>query len=117
MKILRFAFVALVTVLSFSAYAQCTTNTLTFQTEAIPALFVGEPANFQFEAVGGTPPYTLTVREEFGPLPAGLHLTAKGKLVGVPREATIGTTVFILLEDAEGCNLTQAFNFQIEPAP
>lgn len=109
-------FLALLTLLcSFSAYAQCTTSTLTFQTEAIPGFIVGEPANFQIEAVGGTPPYRFDVREDvgFAPLPAGLHLTPNGKIVGVPREATEGTAVIIRVTDAEGCELNQAFNFQI----
>jgi hypothetical protein len=112
----RFVFLALFVLLcSFSAYAQCTTSTLTFLNESVPAMFVGQPVNFQFEAVGGTPPYTFEVLEEFGPLPAGLHLTQKGKLIGVPREETIGTTVFIRLSDAEGCVVNQAFNLEIFP--
>ena len=112
----RLGFLALFVLLcSFSAYAQCTTSTLTFQTEAVPAMFVGQPVHFQFEAVGGTPPYTFEVLEEFGPLPEGLHLTNNGKLVGVPKEETIGTTVFIRLSDAEGCVLNQAFNLEVFP--
>ena len=104
-----------VLVCSFSAYAQCTTNTLTFQTEAVPAMFVGQPVHFQFVAVGGTPPYNFEVIDEFEPLPEGLHLTNKGKLGGVPQQETIGTTVGIRLTDSEGCVLNQAFNFEVFP--
>lgn len=108
----RFAFLAVLTlVFAASAFADC--STLTFQTESGPALFVNEPANFQFEAVGGTPPYKFEVLEEYGALPEGLVLTPSGRLVGVPREESFGTTVIIRLTDAEGCVVNQAFNLQI----
>ena len=91
------------------ASAQCL---LTYQTEAIHAFTVGQPANFQIEAVSGTEPYHFNIHE--GVLPEGLHLTPSGRIVGVPRVAG-EEVVLITVRDAEGCNLTQAFIVVVNP--
>ena len=93
------------------ASAQCL---LTYQTESLPTFYVGQPANFTIEAVSGTPPYRFEIIE--GTLPDGLHLTANGRIRGVPTTAPIDTTVLILLSDAAGCTLGQAFAVRVEPA-
>ncbi len=91
------------------ASGQCTT---TFETESLGAFFVGQPANFQIQGVSGTPPYRYELVDSV--LPEGLHLTASGKIVGVPRVEG-DSTVFIRLTDAEGCGLVQAFVVQVFP--
>lgn len=98
--------------LASGAYAQCENSTLTYQTEAIATQFVGVPAQFDLEAVGGNPPYTFTITS--GTLPAGLHLNSNGKLRGKPTQEA-DETVFILLTDSAGCTLTQAFPIRVEP--
>src|SRR5207237_3564330 len=87
-------------------------STLTFITESLPQFTVGQPAHFDIEAVGGTPPYHFTVTG--GTLPAGLHITGSGNIRGVPTEEA-DTTVFVELTDANGCHLTQAFAVRVSP--
>ena len=87
---------------------------LTFQTEGLPFFFVGQHANFQVVAVSGTEPYHFEINEEFGPLPEGLHLSANGKITGVPRAET-DTITYIQVTDAQGCHLTQAFQLTVLP--
>lgn len=99
----------LLLVAPFNVSAQCL---LTYQTEAIDAFFVGQPGNFQIEAVSGTKPYKFTIYE--GELPAGLHLTPTGRIVGVP-QAEGETLVYITVTDADGCHLTQAFYVVVVP--
>src|SRR4051794_20400004 len=65
------------------AYSQdC--STLTFITESLPQFNVGQPAHFNIEAIGGTPPYHFEIIS--GTLPAGLHMSATGNIRGVPTE-------------------------------
>ena len=94
-----------------AAHAQCENSTLTFITEAVAQQFVGVPAHFDFEAVGGNPPYTMTITE--GTLPAGLHLSSNGKLRGKPTTVA-NETIFIRLTDSEGCGFVQAFPISVE---
>jgi len=96
--------------LASGAYAQCENSTITFETEAIPQLFVGVPAHFDFVAVGGAPPYTFTITS--GTLPAGLHLNSSGKLRGKPTQVA-EETIFIDLRDSLGCGFTQAFPISV----
>jgi hypothetical protein len=95
-----------------AAFAQC--ETLTYQTEVLPQFTVGSPAHFDVEAVGGTPPYTFTVID--GAFPAGMRMNSKGKIRGVPTEVA-DVTVLILLTDANGCTLGQAFPVRVDVAP
>jgi hypothetical protein len=88
---------------------------LTYQTEAVPLFYVGQQANFQFEAVSGTPPYNFQVNPVGDPLPAGLSLKKDGRVKGKPTEETPNSVVYITLSDAAGCMLTQAFNFEVWP--
>lgn len=81
-------------------------STLTFITESLPDFTVGEHANFQIVASGGTPPYNFDVTS--GTLPANLKLKKDGTITGKPG-ATADTTVFVKLTDSAGCTLTQAF--------
>jgi Putative Ig domain len=92
-----------------AAEAQCL---LTYETEVIPAFYVGVPGNFQIVGVSGTEPYKFEIFD--GVLPEGLHLTPSGRIVGVP-QAESETVVFITITDAAGCSLTQAFNVVVLP--
>lgn len=105
----RILMVALSLLLVCSAVsAQCL---LTFQTESLPGFFVGQPINFQIEAVSGTEPYKFEIVG--GALPEGVQLTPSGRIVGVTQEpGEVGQTVFIRVTDAEGCSVTQAFDVQ-----
>lgn len=97
------------------APAQSNCSTLTFLTESLEDFHVGEPSHQQIEAIGGTPPYTFTVDTvSGGPFPANLNLHTNGKITGVPQFET-DTTVFVLLTDANGCHLTQAFAVRVVP--
>lgn len=95
-----------------AAFAQADCSTLTNITEAVPEFTIHQPVNFQFEFVGGTPPYTFAITS--GTLPAGLHLTSGGVLHGVPKELA-DTTVFITVTDAAGCTLTVAYPIRVVP--
>jgi len=103
------SFLAILLLAAAPLSAQCL---LTYQTEAINAFTVGEPANFQIEAVSGTEPYHFNIYE--GELPAGLHLTGSGKIVGVPK-AEGESVVLVTVTDAAGCSLTQAFIVVVNP--
>jgi hypothetical protein len=93
-----------------AAYAQCENSTVTFETEAVAQQFVGVPAHFDFIAVGGNPPYTMTITS--GTLPEGLHLSPNGKLRGKPTQVA-EETIFIRLSDSDGCGFTQAFPISV----
>ena len=86
---------------------------LTYQTEVIFPFFVGVHGNFQLEGVSGTEPYKFELFD--GSLPEGLHLTASGRIVGVPQQEE-QTVAFITISDAAGCHLTQAFEIFVFPA-
>lgn len=88
--------------------SQC--STLTFLTESLPDFHLGQPANFQIEAIGGTPPYRFEITG--GALPAGLKFKKDGTIKGVPTELA-DTTIFVKLTDSAGCTLTQAFAVRV----
>ena len=88
-------------------------STLTFTTESLPEFTQGTPANFQREAVGGTPPYTFEITQ--GALPAAMSLSQTGLITGTPAQPD-DTTVFVKLSDAAGDNLTQAFAVRVAAA-
>ncbi|MDQ6652976.1 MAG: putative Ig domain-containing protein [Acidobacteriota bacterium] len=85
-------------------------STLTFITESLPGFFVGESAQVDIEASGGTTPYSFEITE--GTLPNGLHLTEGGRISGTPTESG-DTTVFVKVTDNEGSHLTQAYDVQV----
>ena len=86
-------------------------STLTFQTESLPTFFVGEPANFQIEAVGGTPPYQFKITS--GALPPDLDMSMDGLITGVPTMPA-DTVIFVRLKSHGGCTLTRAFAVRVE---
>jgi hypothetical protein len=85
-------------------------STLTFITESLPDFQLNQPAQFQIQAVGGTPPYHFQIVD--GTLPAGLHLNSNGKINGKPTEVT-DTTILVQLTDSAGCTVTQAFAVRV----
>lgn len=87
-------------------------STLTFVTESLPEFTQGVPANFQIQAVGGTPPYEFEITQ--GAMPAGLQLHLTGAITGTPT-AVADTTVFVKLTDAANDNVTQAFAVRVMP--
>jgi Putative Ig domain len=89
---------------AFAVYADC--STLTFISEAVPQLTVGQTVHFDFDVDGGQAPYHFALVS--GDLPPGVHLTNSGGLRGKPT-AVADTTAFITVTDANGCTLTQAF--------
>jgi hypothetical protein len=97
--------------LSSVAFGECL---LTLQTESLPLFVIGQPSNFQIEAVSGTEPYRFEVTE--GTFPDGLHLTKNGKITGVAREEA-DVVVYITVTDAAGCQLTTAFAVRSGPLP
>ena len=88
-------------------------STLTFITESLPDFTQNTPANFQIEAVGGTPPYTFEITQ--GALPPAMSLSQTGLITGTPA-LPADTTVFVKLSDAAGDDLTQAFAVRVAPA-
>ena len=87
-------------------------STLTFITESLPDFTQNTPANFQLEAVGGTPPYTFEITQ--GALPAAMSLSPTGLITGTPAQPA-DTTIFVKLSDAANDNLTQAFAVRVAP--
>jgi len=100
---------ALLLLVSVPAATQCL---LTFQTEVIPAMTVGEPIHFQIEAVSGTEPYHFSILD--GAFPEGVHMTPSGRVVGKPKFES-DQVVFVTVTDAAGCQLTQAFQVMVLP--
>jgi len=90
------------------------TSTLTFITESLPAMEVGEEYALWLEVSGGTPPYTFEVTQ--GTLPAGIEVTPAGTVNGVPLEAG-DTTVWVKATDNAANHVTQAFNIQVSAQP
>lgn len=107
----KIAFLALA-LFFIAAVAQPDCSTLTNITEVVPEFTVGQPVNFQFEFIGGTPPYTFSIID--GTLPKGLHLNQNGALHGVPKEVA-DTTVLILVTDSAGCTLGVAYPIRVNP--
>lgn len=83
---------------------------LTIITESIPDFTVGVAKQFDIQASGGTPPYLFTITQ--GALPAGLTLGRRGRLSGVARRRA-DKTVFVMVKDAAGATLTQAFPIRV----
>ena len=88
-------------------------STLTFITESLPDFTQNTPANFQIEAVGGTPPHTFEITQ--GALPASMSLSPTGLITGTPAQPA-DTTIFVKLSDAAADTLTQAFAVRVAAA-
>ncbi|HUR79123.1 MAG TPA: putative Ig domain-containing protein [Thermoanaerobaculia bacterium] len=91
-----------------SAFAQC--ETLIILNEFVPEFQVNQPVHFQFDVIGGTPPYKFSIYD--GALPDGLKLLSNGKIVGKPTQVT-DTTVFFQLTDGAGCGFVQAYAIRV----
>lgn len=103
---LKRAFLVAVMALCVASVAAADCSTLTTWTESLPDFFIGVPANFQIDAVGGTSPYTFTLVG--GSMPPGLTLSSSGLISGTPT-STVDTTIFVKITDANGCHLTIAY--------
>lgn len=102
-------FLALVLLCASSAFADC--SLLTNITEVVPALHVGQTVHFDFEYIGGTEPYHFALVA--GELPPGVNLTGSGGLRGKVKGAGF-FDAFVQVTDAAGCQLTVAYNIQVE---
>ncbi len=69
----------------------------------LPVARVGKPYAVRLTATGGEGPYTWRVTS--GPLPAGLHLLASGRLIGTPRKAG---SLSVTLQAADSRGVTTA---------
>ena len=82
---------------------------LTFLTESIPAFTVGTPYTTQFQAAGGTPPYSFGIFESEPP--PGMTLDSNGTFSGTPTQPG-DTTIMVRVIDFVEEKVTSAFNFQ-----
>src|SRR3954471_522855 len=89
-------------------------DTLTFLTEDLPEFTVGEYYDEIVYAEGGPAPITFAI--ESGELPAGIQLSTNGVVAGTPTDDSGDTTVFITATDANGANVTQAFDCEVGKA-
>lgn len=89
-------------------------STLTFITESLPEMEVGQEYAEWLQVSGGTPPYSFQVTQ--GTLPPGIQVTSEGTVNGVPTQAG-ATTFFVEVTDNAGSNLTQAFAAEVSPQP
>jgi hypothetical protein len=88
-------------------------STITISTPLVlPPARVQGAYRQEFQASGGTPPYTWTLAPGSTPLPIGLTLSTDGVLTGSPSSA--GTFSFSLrVADAAGGALTQTFSLPV----
>lgn len=77
---------------------------------ALPFGAIGVPYSQQLAAISGTAPYTFTLLELVGTLPAGLTLSPAGLLSGTPT-AGISETFTIRVADTLGCFTNHQFAF------
>jgi Putative Ig domain len=98
-----------------AAYGQCENSTLTNVTEVVPLLHVGENVHFNFEFVGGEPPYKFEVVDLEGStgLPPGVRLNPNGGLRGKPTTAG-DYLIYLQVTDSAGCTLTVAYPITVE---
>lgn len=87
---------------------------LTFITESLPAMEVGEEYAEWLQVSGGTPPYSFQVTQ--GDLPAGIEVTEMGTVNGVPTEAG-DTTFTVQVTDSVGGRVSQAFDAEVSGQP
>jgi Putative Ig domain len=86
-------------------------STLTFITESLPGLPVGQAQHVALQVDGGRPPYLFEITS--GALPANLSLGNNGVITGTVAKATPDSTVFVKVTDSDGAHLTQAFDVQV----
>jgi uncharacterized protein (TIGR03437 family) len=107
---LRFCTLAvLVAAIATSAVAQMAITS----TSPLPQATAGGSYSFQFQAVGGAPPYTWSiVAPLFGPPPAGTSLSSSGLLQGIPQQA--GTRTFgVKATDTDGASISKNFSLTV----
>jgi len=108
---MRKVFLAAALVLLVSSFATGQAScTFIITTEYVPDLHLGQPVHYDIEACCGTKPYVFAVTG--GTLEAGLFLTPRGGLRGVPLE-TGDNTVYITATDAAGCTNTTAYPIRV----
>jgi len=80
----------------------------------LPAGTAGQPYQYKFEAVGGTPPYTFNSDLSLGELafPVGITLDGEGNMSGIPE--TSGQYNFtVTVTDSRGGNTTALFSMNV----
>lgn len=87
-------------------------STLTFTTESLPTFFVGVPANFTVQAVGGKPPYTFRVTK--GSL-APMKLSTDGVIRGTATAPSNSTVIITVSDSARpAASVNQAFDVEVQ---
>lgn len=87
---------------------------ISWTTESLPAMEVGEEYSEWLQVTGGTPPYSFQLAE--GQPPAGIEVTPMGTVNGVPLEAG-DVTFSVTVTDSAGATSTQAFDAQVSAQP
>jgi hypothetical protein len=81
----------------------------------LPPGQIGSSYSFQFQAAGGTLPYSYAESSLY-PLPPGLQLTPGGKLTGTPSQAGTFTIGFTITDGAGAQHFSTDFTLMIMPA-
>lgn len=89
-----------------------TLERLEITTTVLRPAILGEPYNGGLNATGGAGGYVWTV--ESGSLPAGLHLSEKGIISGVPETEQVQVFVARVRSD-DGQTTSREFTFQVSP--
>ena len=90
------------------------TSAISWITESLPAMEVGEEYSEWLQVTGGTPPYSFQVAQ--GQPPAGIEVTDMGTVNGVPTEAG-DVTFSVTVTDSAGATSTQAFDAEVSAQP
>lgn len=91
-----------------------TPNDLSITTAAVPAGCVCAPYNMMLAAAGGTAPYTWALAPGSDPLPAGVTLSAEGRLLGIVNDVgAYSFTVRVTDSSAEPESVDKTFAMNV----
>ena len=89
-------------------------SAISWTTESLPAMEVGEEYAEWLQVTGGTAPYSFQLAD--GQPPAGIEVTPMGTVNGVPSEPG-DFTFSVTVTDSVGGTSTQAFDAEVSPQP